>query len=127
MTDRSTCSVLVVDDVEASRYAVSRALRNAGFRTVEASGGASALELAEFVSAVVLDVHLPDLIGFEVCRLLRSKPATSTLPIVHISAVYVQESDRAAGAQVGADAYFVAPVDPAQLSDTLDRLIASAR
>ena len=121
---RSQHSVLVVDDVEASRYAISRALRAAGFRTVEASAGAQALELAEYVSAVVLDVHLPDLHGFEVCRLLREKPATAGVPIVHVSAVYVTSEDISIGQAAGADAYMIAPVDPRELVGKLDALIA---
>jgi len=64
LIDRSRHSVLVVDDNASTRYASSRSLRAAGFNIVEAAAGAEALELAEFVSAVVLDVHLPDLIGF---------------------------------------------------------------
>lgn len=120
---RSLHSILVVDDVEASRYALSRALRAAGFRTVEAAAGAQALELAEYCSGVVLDVHLPDLHGFEVCRLLRERPSTAGVPIIHVSAVFVKDEDVETGRQSGADAYMVAPVDPAELARTLDTLI----
>jgi CheY-like chemotaxis protein len=122
--ERSQHSILVVDDVEASRYAMSRSLRASGFRTVEASAGAQALELAEYVSGVVLDVHLPDLHGFEVCRLLREKPSTARVPIVHVSAVYVGGEHIATGREAGADAYLVAPVDPQDLAARLDELIA---
>lgn len=125
--DRSTLSVLVVDDVESSRYALARSLRAAGFKTVEAAAGAQALELAEYVSAVVLDVHLPDLHGFEVCRLLRGNPATQSVPIIHVSAVYVTASDRVAGEQAGADAYMVAPVDAEELAGTIERLVQAGR
>ncbi|HZY16118.1 MAG TPA: response regulator transcription factor [Ramlibacter sp.] len=124
MIDRAQYSVLVVDDNAASRYATSRALRAAGFNTVEAAGGAEALELVEFVSAVVLDVHLPDLLGFEVCRLLRSRAVTATMPVIHVSAVYVTEEDRSGGLETGADAYMIAPVDPMELIAKLDELIA---
>jgi CheY-like chemotaxis protein len=125
MIDRSHHSILVVDDTPAGRYATSRALRAAGFNTVEAAAGAEALELVEFVSAVVLDVHLPDLLGFEVCRLLRSRAATASLPVVHVSAIYVTQEEQSAGMQAGADAYMVAPVDPQALVATLDHLISS--
>jgi DNA-binding response OmpR family regulator len=121
--ERPPHTVLVVDDVESSRYAVSRALRAAGFQTMEAAAGAQALELAEYVSAVVLDVHLPDVHGFEVCRLLRGNPKTSKVPVIHMSAVYVSEEDRSAGHLAGADAYMVSPVDTAQLAATIDRLV----
>lgn len=125
--DRSQHSVLVVDDNAASRYATARSLRAAGFNIVEAAAGAEALELGEFVSAVVLDVHLPDLIGFEVCRLLRSKATTAHLPIVYVSAMYVSEVDQQHGMSTGGNAYLVSPVDPEALTATLDQLIGDQR
>lgn len=123
MIDRSQHSVLVVDDNDSARYAIVRNLKAAGFNVVEAAAGAEALELCEFVSAVVLDVHLPDLIGYEVCRLMRGRPTTGHLPIVHVSAMYVSEEDQKRGMQKGADAYLVSPVDPEALLATLDQLI----
>lgn len=123
MIDRSLHSVLVVDDTEAHRYATARGLRAAGFNVVEAAGGAEALELVDFVSAVVLDVHLPDLMGFEVCRLVRSRPTTVNLPIVYVSAMYISRDDQDQGMSTGADAYMVSPVDPQALLATLDHLI----
>lgn len=122
--DRSRHSVLVVDDNEASLYAISRMLRAGGYNVIEAGGGAKALELAEFVSAVVLDVHLPDLLGFEVCRLAREREATADLPIICISAMYVSPADQEHGMHTGADAYMPAPIDPEALIATLDELIA---
>ena len=123
MIDRTQHSVLVVDDNAATRYATARSLRAAGFNVVEAGAGAEALELVEFVSAVVLDVHLPDLLGFEVCRLLRSKATTADLPVVYVSAMYVTESDQQHGMDTGGNAYMVSPVDPEALLATLDQLI----
>ena len=125
MMDRTQHSILVVDDKASSRYATSRVLKAAGYNVVEAAAGAEALELVDFVSAVVLDVHLPDLLGFEVCRLLRSRPSTATLPVIHVSAVYVKDEDRAVGLQSGADAYLVSPVDPAALVGQIDELIVA--
>ena len=73
--DRGAHTLLVVDDNPATRYSTARVLRAAGFRTAEAGTGAEALEMARRgMSAVVLDVDLPDLDGFEVCRTLRSRP-----------------------------------------------------
>lgn len=123
MIDRTQHSVLVVDDNAATRYATARNLRAAGFNVVEAAAGAEALELVEFVSAVVLDVHLPDLLGFEVCRLLRSKATTAELPVVYVSAMYVSEADQQHGMEAGGNAYMVSPVDPEALMATLDQLI----
>lgn len=127
MIQRADYCVLVVDDHEPSRYATARALRAAGFRTIEAAAGAEALELADYASAVVLDVHLPDLLGFEVCRLLRANIGTASLPIVQVSAVYVTEEDRAIAREAGADAYMTAPVDHDVLAATLHELLARPR
>jgi CheY-like chemotaxis protein len=123
--DRGQHSVLVVDDNESSLYAISRMLRAGGYNVVEATGGAKALELCNYVSAVVLDVHLPDLLGFEVCRLLREREATATLPVICISAMYVSKADQEHGMEIGADAYMPAPIDPQALIATLDGLIAA--
>ncbi len=127
MIERAEYCILVVDDYEAARYATARALRAAGFRTIEAAAGAEALELAEYASAVVLDVHLPDLLGFEVCRLLRANIGTASLPIVQISAIYVTEQDKAVALEAGADAYMTAPVDHDVLVRTLHELLARPR
>ena len=124
LIQRDAYSVLVVDDNAAMKYSVARGLRAAGYRTVEASGGAEALELSEFVSAVVLDVHLPDLGGFEVCRLLRARHSTALLPVIHVTAARVSASDANEARVCGTDAFLVAPVDPGELARELDRLLA---
>nr|WP_253261987.1 response regulator [Ramlibacter montanisoli] len=126
--DRSVHTVLVVDDNPATRYSTGRVIRAAGFRTAEAGSGSEALELiARGVSAVVLDVHLPDIDGFEVCRMIRANPATAMLPVVHLSAAYIRDEDRVTGLNAGADGYMVHPVEPAVLVATLQALIPRAR
>ena len=124
---RKSFTVLVVDDSEAARYAIARTLRVEGFRTAEAAFGADALKQAEFVSAVVLDLHLPDLHGLEVCRLLRARPRTATLPVITISAVDIEERHRQAAQAAGADDFVVAPVDGARLATRLDDLLSDGR
>ena len=121
--DRTQHSVLVVDDNASSLYAISRTLRAAGYNVIQGRGGPKARGLVEFGSAVGLDVHLPDLLGFEVCRLVREREATAALPIVCISAMYVSPADLEHGMQIGADAYMPAPIDPEALIATIDQLI----
>jgi len=121
--DRQSHTVLVVDDDPATRYATARILRGAGFKTQEAATGAEAIALAPEVSAVVLDVHLPDVDGFEVCRIIRARPDTALMPVMHLSAAYVKSEDKVAGLDAGADAYLVRPVEPAVLIATLQALI----
>ena len=124
---RQQHTILVVDDAQAQRYAIARGLRAEGFGTMEAATGTQALELAGQVAAVVLDVNLPDIDGMEVCRQLRGAPATATLPIVHVSAVYITGYHRARGEHAGADEYMVSPVDTKVLAGRLDTLIAARR
>ena len=122
--DRSQHTVLVVDDNPATCYATARALRAAGFRTIEAGTGQQALAMSSGnVSAVVLDVHLPDIGGFEVCRMMRERESTHALPIVHLSAAFIAETDKVAGLNAGADAYLTHPAEPAMLVATVQALI----
>jgi PAS domain S-box-containing protein len=121
--DRGAHTVLVVDDNPATRYSTARVIRAAGFLTLEAGTGAEALALTDRVSAVVLDVELPDINGFEVCKAIRARPETVALPVVHLSAVYARSEDRVAGLNAGADAYLVHPAEPAVLIATLQALI----
>ncbi len=122
--DRSRHTVLVVDDNPATRYATARALRAGGFRTIEAASGTEAIERAGGeISALVLDVHLPDMTGFEVCARLRNVPETSVLPIIHLSATYVTNEYRVAGLNAGADSYLTHPADPAVLIGSVQALI----
>ncbi|MCD6078371.1 MAG: putative histidine kinase, atypical hybrid [Ramlibacter sp.] len=122
--DRSVHTVLVVDDNPSTRYSTARVIRAAGFRTAEAGTGGEALDMsAQGVSAVVLDVHLPDIDGFEVCRQIRARPSTAQLPVVHLSAAYIRDEDRVTGLNAGADGYMVHPAEPAVLVATLQALI----
>ena len=90
-------TVLVVDDTPAHRYVMASWLRRAGFGVVEAGTGRDALAHATTpVDAVVLDVNLPDLSGREVCRILKSDPATAHLPVLHVSATDVDAAARTA-------------------------------
>lgn len=122
--ERARHTVLVVDDNPSTRYSTARVIRASGFRTAEAGTGGEALDMsAQGVSAVVLDVHLPDIDGFDVCRMIRARPATAMLPVVHLSAAYIRDEDRVTGLNAGADGYLVHPVEPAVLVATLQALI----
>ncbi|HEX7240339.1 MAG TPA: PAS domain S-box protein, partial [Longimicrobiaceae bacterium] len=116
--------VLNVDDYEAGRYATSRVLRQAGFDVVEAATGAEALRMAaRLPDLVVLDVNLPDVDGFEVCRQLRADPLTEGIPILYLSALYYDTEHRILGLEMGADAYLKQPVEPRELVATAHALL----
>jgi len=120
--------VLVVDDTEGNRYSVVRLLRGAGFDVEEAATGSEALALAlGQPDVVVLDVNLPDINGFEVARRLRSGAETALIPILHLSASYLREEDRAEGLDSGASYYLTHPVDPSVFIATVRSLVRVRR
>ena len=109
-------TVLLVDADETNRQAISWLLRNAGFAVQEAASGSEALRMVgEQPDLVVLDVNLPDIDGFEVCRWIKTHPATTTIPVVHLSGVYVRPQDKMRALAEGADAYLTKPVQPEDL------------
>jgi len=118
-----------VDDYEASRYARTEMLRRAGFQVVQAGTGAEALRVAAESRPVLilLDVNLPDMDGFEVCRRLRAEQATLTVPIVHISATFVSDKAQDLAYEGGADSYLTDPVEPAVLLATIHSLLRLRR
>ncbi|MFG6459529.1 response regulator [Roseateles sp. BYS96W] len=122
--ERAKHLLLVVNDDPVGRYTTVRQLSAAGFPTLEAASGAEALARAdESVSAIVLDIHLPDIDGFEVCRRLRARNDTRRVPIVHVTAAYLTDEDKVRGLDAGADAYLTHPVEPAVLVSTIQALV----
>lgn len=105
--------VLVVDDEARIREVVQYALEREGFRVHSVDDGAEAIEALERggFDLVVLDVMLPGLDGFEICRRVR---ASSTVPILFLSA-RSDEIDRVVGLELGADDYLVKPFSPREL------------
>jgi PAS domain S-box-containing protein len=117
-------TILVVDDNAASLYATSRILRAADFEVIEAVNGTDALTLATpEIDLIVLDINLPDIDGLEVCRQLRARSDAAYLPIVHLSATFVTNVDKAQGLSAGADSYLTHPADPAVLVATVRALL----
>src|SRR3954454_24116981 len=89
MADHRKGTILYVDDDEANRRAFTWIFEAAGFNVREAATGNEALRLSrEKSDLVVLDVNLPDISGFEVCRRIKMHPGTSAIPVLHLSACY---------------------------------------
>ncbi|MET9229980.1 SpoIIE family protein phosphatase [Lentzea sp. NPDC003310] len=109
--------VLVVDDLEASRFIACSWLRRSGHTVVEATTAAEALVALEADSfdLVLLDVHLPDMSGYDVTERIKADPRTSSIPVVMLSATYIEPEDKVVGLTRGADAYLAEPVDPGEL------------
>lgn len=121
--------ILIVDDNAATRYSVRRVLEHHGFRVEEAGTGSDGLAQlnAQDFGALVLDVNLPDMSGFDVVRQLREDPRMQLLPVVHVSAASIATGDLITGLNAGADAYLVHPVDPDVLLATLRSLLRARR
>jgi signal transduction histidine kinase len=116
--------VLNVNDNEGARYMTSVMLRRAGFEVLEAADGKSALEFAERMpDVIVLDVRLPDIDGFEVCRRIRANPKTARLKVLHTSATFVTLDKKVQGLEVGADGYLSQPFEMQELVATVQSLI----
>jgi phosphoserine phosphatase RsbU/P len=109
-------SILFVDDNNLACQGLVRALRQEGFQVLQASTGAEALRLGQQQpSVVVLDVDLPDINGFEVCRRIKADPATASIFVLHLSGHYISSDDRVEGLEGGADGYLIKPVSPREL------------
>ncbi|HVQ76876.1 MAG TPA: response regulator [Candidatus Binatia bacterium] len=117
--------VLVVDDNEPGRYGKSRTLRTAGFQVAEAATGAEALRLIaeRHPRLVLLDINLPDMDGWEICRRVKSNPATASVVILQMSATYVREEDTVRALEGGADACLTEPVERLVLVATVRALL----
>src|ERR1700722_6491006 len=107
--------ILVIDDNPATLHATSHVLRAAGFDVTEGATGKQALELAARMDLLLLDVNLPDIHGFDVCRRLRQDPHTTRLPVIHLSATFIKEINKAEGLDAGGDGYLTHPVEPPAL------------
>jgi CheY-like chemotaxis protein len=118
-----TAAVLVVEDNAAHRYAKVRLLTQAGYSVVEASDGEQALHNASRAEVVLLDVFLPDMDGYDVCRKLRADPTTANLPIILMSGVYAIDVIAEEGMRVGADAFLSKPVPAKLLTETIEKAI----
>jgi len=120
----SSGRILVVDDNAGNRYATVRQLVAAGFDVRDVDSGQRAIaEAARKPDLIVLDVNLPDIDGFEVCRVIRANPATARIPIVHLSATFVGSADQVSGLDAGADGYLTHPVEPAVLVATINAFL----
>jgi PAS domain S-box-containing protein len=120
--------ILLVDDDAAKRYTLAKTLSRAGFEVQEATTGSEALRLvAGRPDLVILDVKLPDIDGFEVCRRIKSDPATSAIPVLHISTTFIHLEDKLQGLDSGADGYLTNVAEPLEIVATVRALLRARR
>lgn len=117
-------TILHIDDDEANRYSVKRILEKHGHQVIEAmTGGEGLIEAENNPDLILLDIKLPDMTGYEVCRILKANPQTSSIPVLQTSAQFVTSEDKVEGLDSGADGYLVQPIDPAVLVATIKSLL----
>jgi two-component system NtrC family sensor kinase len=117
-------TVLIVDDRAASRYPIAHALSRSGFTVMEAATGREALELSKRLpSVILLDVKLPDILGYEVCRRIKANPQTGHIPILQLSASLQTSDSKVYALESGADAYLPQPIEPSVLIATVKSLV----
>ncbi len=117
-------TILVVEDSRTQRYMVTQLLAASEFTVTAAKNGIEALKQIRQAcpDVVILDVVMPHLNGYEVCRRLKSNPATKNLPVIMCS-LKSTNVDRYWAFKQGADAYISKPFQPKELIETVKMLL----
>ena len=124
MTEPRTSRILLVDDTEQNRYVLSRILARAGLKVEQCTTGKEALErVQDHPDLVILDVKLPDISGYEVCRRIKSDPKTRGVPVLQISASFVSNESKVQALEGGADGYLTHPIEATVLVATVKSLL----
>lgn len=112
-----TPTILAVDDNEIQSYTMGKILENAGYRVLHASTGSQALmmTLEHRPEAVLLDINLPDVNGFEVCFRLKADPQTRDIPVIFHTATHGTAEAKFHAEMVGSAAFLTYPIKPEHL------------
>ena len=117
--------ILLADDSDVGRYVIATMLRRAGFVVREVTDGLEAVRevTTRPPDLVVLDVKMPGLDGLEACRRLKENHATSLVPVLLLSATFLEAAHRVEGLETGADAYLTQPVESPVLVASINSLL----
>jgi two-component system cell cycle response regulator len=129
VSETTTYRILIVDDDEDARILLMRALGKSSltFEVAAAADGLQALELVARAQphAVITDIMMPRMNGFDLCVALRTDPATAHIPVIMVTALE-DERDRQRGLDAGADEYLTKPFSWGTLSERLAELLTAA-
>jgi twitching motility two-component system response regulator PilH len=116
--------VLVVEDSPTQQQIILDLLKNSGLKVTIVQDGVEALEHIQNFNPklVILDIVMPRMNGYEVCRRLKSDPKTKDVPVI-LCSTKAEEFDRYWGMKQGADAYIVKPFQPVELLGTIKQLL----
>ena len=117
--------ILIAEDETDIRDLIAFTLQYAGYEVQSARDGQEAVELAraEPPDLVLLDVRMPRMTGYDVCRALKADPALKQAPVVFLSAKG-QDAEIRAGLDAGADAYLLKPFSPAELTEEIKSILS---
>lgn len=114
-------TILIADDRYENRYLLQMILEGNGYQVISVENGEQALQKvrSEPVDAIISDILMPVIDGFQFCRTVREDPALSHLPFIFYTASYTEEKDRKFGLSIGADEYISKPIEPQDLIDRI--------
>jgi DNA-binding response OmpR family regulator len=117
-------TVLLVDDDENIRLTAEAILENWGLQVLTSESGREALEItkANKIDLVLLDVNMPDISGFEICKILKGNPQTSKIAVILLTGLG-KTKDVDTGFQCGANDYLIKPVDWDRVKSKISKLL----
>ncbi|MBU2599235.1 response regulator [bacterium] len=123
MTENKKTKVLVVDDEIDILRILKKVLELKNYEVITASTGKEALErINETIDIVLLDIMLPDLMGYDVCEIIKENPALKKIPVIMLSAK-TQMSDIRKGLDIGVEMYITKPFDPFNIPEQLEDIL----
>ena len=116
--------ILHIDDDESNRYAVKIILEKVGYEIISAENGTQGFEMVSLnPDLIVLDIRLPDINGYDLCRKIKANPRYNSIPVLQTSATFTSSDHKVEGLESGADGYLAQPLESAVLVATVKSLL----
>jgi two-component system cell cycle response regulator DivK len=124
----SSKTVLLVEDNEDNRTVYRTILEHFGYQVIEARNGEDGIRMAreDHPDLILMDISIPLIDGWEATKILKADPATSTIPIIALTA-HALATDRAKAQEVGCDGYLAKPCEPRRVVAEVEKFIGSGR